>query len=74
MRLLVDSRVFRSDANFILAQIPPAQKAGLKAYLEEKGLFIKFMDEALLNSHVRITLGTQEENRLVIDAITSYYD
>ena len=67
-------RVFRSDANFILAQIPPAQKAGLKAYLEEKGLFIKFMDEALLNSHVRITLGTQEENRLVIDAITSYYD
>jgi histidinol-phosphate aminotransferase len=67
-------RVFRSDANFILAEIPPAHKAGLKAYLEERDLFVKFMDEALLNSHVRITIGTQEENRLVIDAITSYYD
>jgi histidinol-phosphate aminotransferase len=67
-------RVFRSDANFILAEIPPAQKAGLKAYLEKRGLIIKFMDETLLNSHVRITVGTQEENRLLIDAITSYYD
>ena len=67
-------RVFRSDANFILAEIPPAQKAGLKAFLEERGLFLKFMDEALLNTHVRITIGTQEENRLVLDAITSYYD
>jgi histidinol-phosphate aminotransferase len=67
-------RVFRSDANFILAEIPPAQKAGLKAHLEKRNLVIKFMDEALLNSHVRITIGTQEENRLLIDAITSYYD
>ena len=67
-------RVFRSDANFVLAAIPPAQKAGLKAYLEGQGLIIKFMDEKLLNSHVRITIGTQEENRLLIDAITSYYD
>jgi histidinol-phosphate aminotransferase len=67
-------RVFRSDANFILAEIPPAQKAGLKAFLEDRGLFLKFMDEALLNSHIRITIGTQEENRLVLDAIKSYYD
>jgi histidinol-phosphate aminotransferase len=67
-------RVFRSDANFILAEIPPAQKAGLKAHLEKRDLVIKFMDETLLNSHVRITIGTQEENRLLIDAITSYYD
>lgn len=65
-------RVFRSDANFILAAIPPAQKAGLKAHLEERGLFIKFMDEPLLNSHIRITIGTQEENRLLIDAMNSY--
>jgi len=67
-------RVFRSEANFILAALSPDHKAGLKAHLERENLFIKFMDEPLLNSHVRITIGTQEENRTVIDAITSYFD
>jgi histidinol-phosphate/aromatic aminotransferase/cobyric acid decarboxylase-like protein len=32
------------------------------------------MNEPLLNSHVRITLGTQEENRLLIDAFKAYFD
>jgi histidinol-phosphate/aromatic aminotransferase/cobyric acid decarboxylase-like protein len=32
------------------------------------------MDEPLLNSHVRITIGTQEENALLVEAIRSYYD
>ena len=67
-------RVYRSDANFILAALAAEHKAGLKAHLERENLFIKFMDEPLLNSHVRITIGTQEENRLLIDAITAYYD
>jgi len=67
-------RVYRSDANFILAALDPAHRAGLKAHLERENLFIKFMDEPLLDSHVRITIGTQEENRLLIDAITAFYD
>jgi histidinol-phosphate aminotransferase len=67
-------RVFRSDANFILAAISPAHRSPLKAYLEERGLIIKFMDEPLLNSHVRITIGTQDENRTLIDAIKSFFD
>ncbi|HTY59646.1 MAG TPA: histidinol-phosphate transaminase [Bacteroidota bacterium] len=67
-------RVFRSDANFILAEIDPARKAALKTHLESRGLFIKFMDEPLLNSHVRITIGTVEENSRLIAAITSFFD
>ena len=67
-------RVFRSDANFVLAAISPAHRGGLKAHLAERGLIIKFMDEPLLNSHVRITIGTQEENHMLIDAIKSYFD
>jgi len=66
-------RVFRSDANFILAAISPVDAQGLKSHLEERDLIIKFMDDPLLRSHVRITIGTQEENRLLIEAITSYY-
>jgi histidinol-phosphate aminotransferase len=66
-------RVYRSDANFVLAAISPAHRTGLKAHLEHRGLIIKFMDEPLLNSHVRITVGTQEENLALIEAIQSYY-
>jgi len=67
-------RVFRSDANFILVSVPPAERAALKRHLEERNLFVKFMDEPLLDSHVRITIGTQEENALLIDAFKSYFD
>ncbi|MBP1691408.1 MAG: hypothetical protein H6Q32_760 [Bacteroidetes bacterium] len=45
----------------------------LQKYLKERGLIIKFMNEPRLNSHVRITIGTQEENQTLIDAITAYF-
>lgn len=67
-------RVFRSDANFILAEINPAHREGLRSYLEKRNLVIKFMDEPQLRSHVRITVGTQEENGLLIDAVKSFFD
>ncbi len=73
MNRLPGVRVFRSDANFILAEIPRAHMEPLQKYLKERGLIIKFMNEALLNSHVRITLGTREENRKLIDAMKSYF-
>lgn len=64
--------VFRSDANFILVEIPPAHTEGMKQALERRGLHVKFMNETPFNSHIRITLGTQEENRSVIEAITAH--
>jgi histidinol-phosphate aminotransferase len=47
-------------------------KASLKEFLTNKGLIIKFMNEPVLNSHLRITLGTQEQNRRVIEAIKTF--
>jgi histidinol-phosphate aminotransferase len=66
-------RVFRSDANFILVAIPPDHKGPLQKYLTGKGLIVKFMNEPLLNSHIRITLGTQEQNGMLIEAIKAYF-
>ena len=66
-------KVFKSDANFVLVKIEKDLMAPLKKFLVEKGLIIKFMDEEIVNSHLRITIGTQEQNRKVIDAITEYY-
>lgn len=65
-------KVFKSDANFILVKIPKEIYKDLKEFMNSKGLIIKFMNEELLNSHLRITLGTQEQNRLVIQAIKEF--
>jgi histidinol-phosphate aminotransferase len=65
-------KVFKSETNFILVELPKEIMPGLKAFLNERGLVIKFMDEEIINSHLRITLGTQEQNRMLIDAIKEF--
>jgi len=65
-------KVFKSDANFILVKIPKEIYEELKEFLNGKGLIIKFMNEELLNSHLRITLGTKEQNRAVISSIKEF--
>jgi histidinol-phosphate aminotransferase len=65
-------KVFKSDANFILVKIPKEIYKDLKDFMNAKGLIIKFMNEELLNSHLRITLGTEAQNRAVIDAIKEF--
>lgn len=66
-------KAYKSDANFVLVKIPKESMNQLKEFLLEKGLVIKFMNEKIVNSHLRISLGTQEQNRRVIDAITQFY-
>jgi choline kinase len=66
-------KVYESDANFILVQLPDAIKVNLKAYLLERNIIIKFMNEDGLYSHLRVTLGTQEQNRLLVDTIKEFY-
>lgn len=65
-------KVFKSDANFILVKIPKEIYKSLKEFLDGRGLIIKFMNEELLNSHLRITLGTQEQNLAVINSIKEF--
>jgi len=64
--------VYKSNANFVLVEIPREIIEPLKKFLTDRGLIIKFMNEEVINSHMRITLGTQEENRMVIDAIREF--
>ncbi|MGC8864800.1 MAG: pyridoxal phosphate-dependent aminotransferase [Bacteroidales bacterium] len=65
-------KAYRSDTNFILCRIPEHFKKPMDEYLKKKGFVIKFMNEDELNSHMRITLGTQEENRELMDAIKNF--
>jgi histidinol-phosphate aminotransferase len=61
--------VYDSDANFLLVKIPGEIRDALKIALTARGLIVKFMNEEVLNSHIRITIGTREQNRLLLDAI-----
>ena len=62
-------KVYQSDANFILVKYPIALKAKLQEAFKAKNFVIKFMNEEDINTHMRITLGTKAQNRIVIDII-----
>ncbi len=62
-------KVYRSNANFILIKYPVELKTSMQEALGMNNYKIKFMEEPELNSHVRITIGTPEQNRAVIATI-----
>ncbi|HLP17126.1 MAG TPA: aminotransferase class I/II-fold pyridoxal phosphate-dependent enzyme, partial [Bacteroidota bacterium] len=63
---------YKSFANFILVDIPKEIRPGLKQYLTERNLIIKFLDEEAFRSEVRISLGTKEQNKMLVTAIKEY--
>jgi len=65
-------RAFKSYSNFILVEIPAEIKEGLKKYLTERNMIVKFMAEDGLFNHLRITIGTQEQNKLLMKMIKDF--
>ena len=63
---------YRSYANFILVKIPVEIKNPLKEYLTGHGMIVKFMAEDGLFNHIRITIGTHEQNCMLMDLIRSF--
>ncbi len=62
-------KVYDSVANFILIKYPIELKPLLQKAFADVHYKIKFMDEPDINTHLRITLGRPEQNRLVADII-----
>lgn len=60
-------KVYESVANFILIKYPIALKEALQKAFAEQSYKVKFMNEPDINTHLRITLGRPEQNRIVID-------
>src|SRR5665213_1510066 len=65
-------KAYKSYANFILVKIPIEIKDSLKKYLTERNMIVKFMAEDGLLNHLRITIGTQEQNELLLHMIQSF--
>jgi histidinol-phosphate aminotransferase len=67
--------VFPSKANYILFDCGAAGKKGkdMVAYAEQKGIILRPESEKYgSDGWFRITIGTKEENRMVIDVIREF--
>jgi histidinol-phosphate aminotransferase len=65
-------KAYRSFANFILVKIPSEIKESLNKYLTERNMIVKFMAEDGLFSHIRITIGTQEQNAMLMNMVKAF--
>lgn len=57
---------YRSDANFLLFRMHPAITPELKQRLGTVGIKAKFFTEPRFIDHLRLTLGTSEQNLIVL--------
>jgi len=63
---------YRTDANFVLVKLPHEDCDSLKKHLAQTGL-IKFFSEKEFPNHVRITIGTPEQNSLLLREMKKYF-
>ncbi len=66
----LDFEVLPSSANFVFAAPPNRDAAGLAAQLREQGVIVRHFRQPRIESYLRITVGTPEENLRLIQAVT----
>jgi histidinol-phosphate aminotransferase len=69
---LQDWKAYESDANFLLVKTPKGLKAALKQWMQKSGIAIKFFDEERLSGYVRITIGTEAQNDILLSAVKEF--
>jgi len=58
-----------SQANFILARPPKCDARYLYLELRDRGVLVRYWDRPRLDDKIRITVGTEEENAVLLDAL-----
>ena len=62
-------RVWPSQANFLLVRPPAGDAARVHRQLEACGVLVRYFDELALAETLRITVGTDEENDALLEAL-----
>ena len=62
-------RVWPSQANFLLVRPPAGDAARVHRQLEVFGVLVRYFDEPALAETLRITVGTDKENAVLLDAL-----
>jgi len=58
-----------SQANFILARPPKGDARYLYMELRDRGILVRYWDRPRLDDKIRITVGTEEENAVLLEAL-----
>ncbi len=62
-------RVLPSKANFVFASMPGRDGASLYSELKNKGILVRYFNKKGIEDFVRITIGTDEQMRILLDTI-----
>ena len=62
-------RLWPAQANFILARPPKGDARYLYLELRDRGILVRYWDRPRLDDKIRISVGTEEENRALLDAL-----
>ncbi|MGA7935634.1 MAG: histidinol-phosphate transaminase [Kovacikia sp.] len=58
-----------SQANFLLAQPPKGNAEQIYLALKERGILVRYFKQPGLNDKLRITVGTEEQNQMLVEAL-----
>ena len=64
-------QVWNSQTNFILVKPPQDNAEEIYLKLKEKGILIRYFKQERLEDKLRISVGTDEENKVLVEAISS---
>jgi len=59
----------QSQANFLLARPPAGNAAEIHEALKARGILVRYFQSELLKDKLRITVGTEDQNAALIDAL-----
>ena len=63
---------YRTYANFMLVDMPKTIRKDLNAFLKQRNMLIKFLNEEAFKTEARITIGTHEQNVYLIESIKEF--
>jgi histidinol-phosphate aminotransferase len=62
-------RPYPTDANFVLCRLDGVDAVEVKERLARRGIFVRHFDTPMLRNHMRISVGLEEHNAIVADAL-----
>jgi histidinol-phosphate aminotransferase len=67
----LDFTVLDSQGNFVLATPPKGNAEQLYLQLKARGILVRYFKQPELEDKLRITVGTEEQNQTLIEALVS---
>ena len=65
----LDYNVLPSQANFVFVRPPLGNADEIARQLREQGIVVRHFDKARINEYLRITVGTPDQHKRLIDAL-----